>query len=250
MGTDRARPAAVRDPSVVVVIPWRDKGDPHRKANFDLVLDRLLDLDIGEVLVCDDGQTSGPFNRSAAYNAGRRHRPKADVYVWHEADMLVSATQLRSAIGLAAREPGLVVPFNTYAYLSETSTAQVLDGHPVTALPVDYVMNDGRSVGAVGVTSTATMQAVGQWDERFIGWGYDDRAMCQAFHIATGHDTRYCPGYGFHLYHEPGWAAGDRFYGGAENIAMDEQQATEANKRRLQRYREARTPDQIRALTR
>jgi hypothetical protein len=236
--------------NVVVVIPWRSKGDAYREANFQHVLDYLINADVGEVLVCDDGATRGPFNRSAAYNAGRRHRPDADCYVWHEADMIVPVPQLRAAVRLATASPGLVVPFNTYAYLSKAGAAEVLEGASPFGAVAEYKMGDGRSVGAVGVTSSATLTAVGQWDEKFKGWGYDDRAMCRAFQVATGRDTRYAPGYGFHLWHPPAWEADGTFRGGTVGVPLDERQATEANKRRLARYKSARTPEQIRALTR
>lgn len=232
----------------VIVMPWRDRGDLTRKANFDYVLNRLLDLDAGEVLVCDDGNTTGPFNRSAAYNAGRGHRPDAEVYIWHEADMIVPRAQLEAAVASALEAPGLVVPFTTYAYLSEPASAAVLAGEHTHASIPEFTMPDGRSVGAVGVTSAATMDAVGRWDQRFTGWGYDDRAMARAFEVCCG-PVRFTPGYGTHLWHSPGWEAGGKFYGGSEGLTLDERNATEANRRRYTRYKQARSPEQIRALT-
>lgn len=237
-------------PNVVIVVPWRDRGDEHRRANFMHVMNWLLDADIGEVLVCDDGRDRGPFNRSAAYNAGRNHRPAAKAYIWHEADMVVPHIQLAEAVRMSKAFTGLVVPFHTYSYLSEADSARVLDGTPLRSVgPAEYEMAQGRAVGAVGVTSDVTMRAVGGWDETFEGWGFDDRAMARAFQVCC-RATRYAPGYGHHLWHPPAWSRDDpSFRGGSEGISYDEQAATAANKTRFDRYLAARSPDQIRALT-
>ena len=44
------------------------------------------------------------------------------------------------------------------------------------------------------------MQAVGQWDEHFAGWGFDDNAMFLAFERLAG-PPRWVQGVGWHLWH-------------------------------------------------
>lgn len=233
---------------VVIVVPWRDKGDPDRRANLNVVIDRLDDLHIGEVCVVGDGRT-GPFNRSAAYNAGRAKHPDASAYVWHEADMLVPRRQLVDGINLALATHTLVVPFLEYAYIAAIDTPRVRDQTlPLSLVKPERVMADGRSVGAVGITSRVAMDAVGRWDEQFSGWGYDDRAMARAFEVACG-PLRFIPGTGWHLYHTPGWQAGGSFRGGARRVSAEERRATAANRRRYDRYVKADTAEAIRALT-
>jgi hypothetical protein len=174
--------------NVSVVIPWRSSGDERREANFQQVLAYLNQSVEEDVIVVSDGKESGPFNRSAAYNRGREFAP-ADVYVWHEADMIVAPAQIRTAIEWAAEAPGLVVPFTDY----------VTKDHPDEP---QRIVTGGRSFGAVGVTSEATMQAVGQWDEGFAGNAFDDTAMKLAFEVCAG-PTRFVPGQGKHLWHPP-----------------------------------------------
>lgn len=232
-----------------VIIPWRDKGDRARKRNLDAVT-KHLDGCLPDIPTCviGDGRT-GPFNRSAAYNHALSY-VKADVYVFHEADMIVDPDALRTAIRLAGDAPGLVVPFDVYHYLSRDATKAVVDGKiEPQELAAERRMADGRSVGAVNVVSATTMKAIGCWDETFAGWGYDDRAMALAFQVATGAPTRFVSGLGIHLWHTPGWQAGGRFAGGTRQVSAVEQAATDANAARYRRYKAARTPDDIRLLT-
>lgn len=219
---------------VAVVIPFRDRGDANRRRNLDAVVQHLDGCGFIPWVV-DDGR-HGPFNRSAAYNAGRALY-QADVYVWHEADMLVPPANLRDAVDLAAAEPGLVVPFTEYRALSEQDTWRARTGADPAGFTPEHVVCNGASVGAVGVTSEATMRTVGRWDERFRGWGFDDNAMFRAFSVTAG-PPRWVNGTAYHLWHHPGNEAS-----GADALA------TSLNHERWCLYRDAVTADQIRALT-
>jgi hypothetical protein len=235
---------------VVVVIPWRDRGDPDRLANLDTVLTHLGEICDWPVVVCGDGRDAGPFNRSAAYNRAVRSRPGVDVFTFCEADILLPPGALQTAVDLAQVAPGLVIPFDSYRYLPPDVTAAVRAGaaDPFTA-KAKREMLGGRATGAVNVVSAAGLAAVGGYDEGFSGWGYDDRAAAVAFRVATRQPTRYVPGPAVHLYHTPGWQVGGRFAGGAAHINDVEAAATAVNRRRYQLYLNATTPARIRDLT-
>lgn len=246
MGTTGPRPRAAGDPPhVAFIIPFRDKGDPRRKANLETVLAHLDTLNLGTVHITGDGK-DGPFNRCAAYNAGRAAHP-ADVYVWHEADMIVPKGQLSAGIRHATTNPGLIVPFTHYQYLSPEDTDKVNAGADVTDFTPEWAMPDGASIGAVGITSETTMQAVGQWDETFSGWGFDDNAMFHAFNVHT--PTTWVDGAAWHLYHTPGWSPEVFATPHAKPVPPEEAAATEANRQRLGRYRQSTTVDEVRKLT-
>lgn len=227
--------------NTVILIPWRDRGDEWRRANLLTVLAHLKQCDLAPVRIVGDNK-QGPFNRSAAYNRGTTEHP-ADIFIFHEADMIVPAEQLEQSIR-AAEQPGLIIPFDTYHYLTPGDTERVRAGtNPQTCTP-QRVVTGGRSTGAVNTISTETMTAVGRWDEQFQGWGWDDRAMTIAFAVATGTPTRNIPGTGVHLWHPPAGSVN-----GGIPIPTAEQQATNANRRRYRLYQNARTPQHIRALT-
>jgi hypothetical protein len=237
---------------VVVVVPWRDRGDPDRLANLRHVLAYLDRIGVGPVYVSSDGRSrAATFCRSRAYNRAVDMHPRASVFIFNEADMIVPEGQLRTAVRMAALSPGLVVPFEEYRYLSPEGShavrSTVID--PVVVTP-ERTMRLGRAVGAVNVVSADTMSRVGRWDEGFSGWGYDDRAMTHAFRVCSGRNTRVVGGPGVHLWHTPGWSAGGPFAGGAVSVNGIEERATAANRRRYLRYRRASGPDEIRLLTR
>lgn len=237
-------------PYVAFCVPWRDKGDAARAENFEVVYAYLRDLGIGPVVVASDGRVGDePFNRSAAYNLASAS-VDADVYVFTEADLLVPGEQLQQAIRMACGSPGLVVPFSVYRYLSIEETRRVRAGS-VSAWDacVERYMGNRRSVGACNVVSRHTLTEVGQWDETFDGWGYDDRAMDRAFAVTSGQPTRFIDGPAVHLWHVPGWEADGRFAGGTPDLPPHERDATRRNADRYQRYKQARTAAQIRALT-
>ena len=227
----------------IIVIPFRDRGrDPLRPANLDRVLDWWADAP-WPVHVVDDGREGdAQFNRSAAYNRGveAANATGADVVIYTEADMLIPYPQIALAVDAAAETPGLVVPFTTYCYLSDFTSAQVRAGREVESTDPAAVMDGGQSMGPVNVVSMDSLAAVGCWDEGFEGNWYDDNAMDRAFELCCG-VRRHVPGPAWHLYHLPGWQG--------RHLTDEDRAATEANRQRWGRYEAATTPEQIRALT-
>lgn len=226
---------------VAICIPFRDRGkDPLRQENLRRILAHWSDFG-APVTVTDDGRSGDEqFCRSAAYNRAAQHSD-ADVIVYTESDMLISFDQIRKGIRLAAKKPGLVVPFTQYRYLSRIDSHKVRDhgGDPSSYRP-EHVIDNGRSIGAINIVSRATIEAVGQWDETFSGSWYDDRAMHIAFNITAG-QTRWVDGPAYHLYHLPGWKG--------SHLSAADKEATAANKRRYELYEYAGTPERIRQLT-
>lgn len=230
-------------PIVSVIIPWRQRnGDLFRQMNLKYVEDFWIRKHgIVPRRVSDGREGSAQFNRSAAYNHGVRISPVANVFVFAEADMLIEPMQLSKAVLLAAEQPGLVVPFDEYRYLSEANSEMVRSaGLSPVEVKARWTMDNGRSIGAVNVVSRATMDLVGQWDESFEGNSYDDDAMKIAFEKAAGR-TRWVEGPAHHLYHLPGWRG--------KHLTPQDKRATERNRQRRELYREAQTPEQIRRLT-
>lgn len=243
-------PGGERDPlaprvagNAVVVIPFRDRGhDPLRAQNLQRVLAWWAAGPWPVAVVHDGREGDAQFNRSAAYNRGveAASAAGADVVIYTEADMLIPYAQVAEAVEAALVAPGLVVPFLTYNYLSESDSQLVRDGATVDDLTPQNAVDDGGSMGAVNVVSMDSLAAVGCWDEGFEGNWYDDNAMEQAFAVCCG-ARRHVPGPAWHLYHLPGWTG--------DHLTEADRAATEANRQRWLRYQAAGTPEQIRALT-
>lgn len=233
------------DPVVKVVIPFRDRGlDLHRSANLEIVQAWWYSHGF-DPLIVDDGLTGdAQFNRHRAYNSAVSRNPDADVFVFTEADMLIHPEQIRLAVRLADRAPGLVVPFVQYRYLSVRDTGWLRDRyHDMNSeavalwwsLPPDHrdsvfrmiaesTMDNGRSIGAVNVVSAETLDITGGFTECTSGNWYDDRIIEEGFAFMTK-PTQFVPGPAVHLYHLPGWMG--------DHLTDEDRAATEANKEAL-----------------
>ena len=228
---------------VAIIIPFRDRGrDPYRAQNLEYVA-WLLQRSNYPIHVVDDGRAGDEqFNRSLAYNRAVE-QIDADVYVFHESDLMVPPRQLVAGIQAAAESPGLVVPFSKFIALEEDDSCLVRLGE----LTADTARGkqqrgDCKSIGAVNIVSRQALYLVGRYDPEFSGHAFDDDAMERAFSICAG-PTRFIEGPAWHLYHVPG-----AFYNTPESTAAD-LEATARNKARYQLYKNATTPEQIRALT-
>lgn len=201
-----SRPEA--SPNIAIVIPWRDPGNGERKANFDYVYEHYRSMDVGPVVVVDDGrETDQPFNRSAAYNRGYEQVGLSNVILWNEADTLIPVESVLAAAHQALQGTGLVVPYTERHELDAAQTQAAHDGADPFGMTGSVVYPDGTSIGQAGVTSTRTMDLIGgRWDEGFEGWGYDDNAMFHVFTTLAG-PPRWVAGKGVHLWHTPVYAA-------------------------------------------
>ena len=231
---------------IAVVIPFRDRGlDPLRMANLAYVVDYWTGYRC-EVVVSSDGRDGdAPFNRSAAYNRasirGSEPSSDADMFIFAESDLIVDFDQIDRAVEMAEESPGMVVPFSWFMAITEQDSARVraFEIYPEDAV-AHPVKGHRGSIGAVNVVSRHSLIEVGGFDENFDGAWYDDDAMKIAFDVAAG-PTRFVEGSAYHLYHLSG--------GAGAHLSREDRMATARNRMRLKLYQQARTPDQIRALT-
>lgn len=225
-----------------VIIPFRDRGiDPLRAQNLACVVDMWESYGYAPRVVTDGRDGDAQFNRSAAYNKVVREAGEhIDGFIFAESDMLIDEHQIDEAIDLAEESPGLVIPFNLYHYMRPEDSERIRRGNPDIVYRPQWTMTDGKSIGAINVVSRKTMELVGQFDECFEGNWYDDDAMKIAFEKCAG-PTRWVNGGARHLYHLHGQR-------GAHVTAAD-RAATARNKARLELYKAAQGPEQIRALT-
>lgn len=190
--------AIVDPPSAAVLIPWRDGGCEHRQANWRHV--RRMWADRGYlVLPADDGGT--PFSRGGSINlAAELVAGDVDVLILADADTIIDDDQVRSAITAAAAQPGLVVAFDRYRYLTRPATDIALAGDVARAARRQAEFTLERTVSSVVAVSRSTWEAAGGFDPRFRAWGHEDIAFEAACATLAG-PTRWIPGPVHHLWH-------------------------------------------------
>lgn len=185
------------DLNVQICVPWRpDNG--HRDRVWEYCQARWLDLNLGWPIVC--GITADePLNRSKARNFAAAGGTDWDVAVFTDADNLpATAEQVVLAVSLAAKHQCQVFAHNLRFGLDEATTEAVLNGEDLplsSATEMDY--NTFSGVWAVG---RQIWDQVGGFDERFIGWGFEDLCFMLAAETMAGQKRR-VDGLLYHLWH-------------------------------------------------
>jgi N-terminal domain of galactosyltransferase len=200
--------------TVSVVIPVRITGDPHRGRLFDWVNKRLhAQLPDAHFVHGGDGAASGPFNRSKAVNTAVR-QARGDVLVIADADVAVAGWVLRSAVGWAHQsgDRPWAIPYTDFLHLRPGQTEGLLEKAPDEVLPTvadpakrfiattSPLERFGGSVCGVIVIRRDNFERVGGYDERFVGWGWEDSSLAAALWTMVGPPLRLW-GEALHLYH-------------------------------------------------
>lgn len=152
-------------------------------------------------IVCGD-HDDGPFNRSKAMNAAARNAGDWDVAVILDADVLTNVDHVHRAIERAVDTGGPVLAFTERVCLNRGATRRVLGGWRGdwrARGSVQHVYTDMCS--SVVVVTRALWDAVGGFDEGFVGWGYEDNAFMCAAETLSGCAMERIPGECWHLYH-------------------------------------------------
>lgn len=236
--------------STKIIIPFRlrDGADPRRAANLEVVLAWWYAHGFDTQIQSDGLSGDAQFNRHRAYNRAVERFPETQTFVFAEADMLIHPNQIVKAVVMAQREPGLVVPFTQYRYLSDGKTeilrdlyhdqtntflvdwwSQPVDGdRSIFTTEPESTMDGGRSIGAVNVVSRATLDITGGFTEATRGNWYDDNITEEGFAFLAG-PTRWVEGPAVHMYHLPGHKG--------DHLSEEDKAATAHNKQILKDLR-------------
>jgi glycosyltransferase involved in cell wall biosynthesis len=228
--------APFRRPIPVLVPRRADHGE--RDALWRHVRQLYWDAMPGFTVV-EGAHEEGPFNRSAAVNAAAAAAGDWELAVIADSDSWVGRLQLRDAIALARRTGRMVAAFDQVCELAAPTTRRLLEERALS-LEDGWATEKVRTEQQDPTTVQSTMlvvprrvwDAVGGFDEGFIGWGCEDNAFWRSVELIAGAPLR-VPGPAWHLWHSPGRPASrhEPHYVG--------------NLRRWGRYAAARTPEDI-----
>ncbi|MDP2710796.1 MAG: galactosyltransferase-related protein [Solirubrobacteraceae bacterium] len=184
-------------PSVAVVVPRRTDNGPRDKL-WEFIRQQWLTDHPGWPLV-EGFHHDGPFNRATAINRGANLAPPWDVLVIADADTLVPKDQAQAVAALAIDHGRLTLAYERYVSLTHQATQRLISGGPpLSGSTVRWTMENSVS-GCLAVPRVLWL-AVGGFDERFVGWGYEDRAFFVACDTLGGGHER-VPGNVQHLWH-------------------------------------------------
>lgn len=185
---------------VAVLVPRR-AGDPHRDRVWAWVLNWWMRNFPDWPSPVEGHHNEGPFNRAVAINTAARDAGDWDVAVIADADSIVDPDTLQRAVRRSHSAWRMVIAFERFAHLTRAMTARILAGYDGSWEPgVDWSMTGTCS--SMLVVERNLWDATGGFDERFVGWGWEDVAFAHAVRT-FGRDIDRMPGTLWHLWHLP-----------------------------------------------
>lgn len=142
----------------------------------------------------------GLFNRSAAINRAASRAGGFDTAVVIDGDVLIDRAKVRAGLLLTQRFNRVVFPFRVYHSLSQSGTGRLMAGWTGDRNTISAVAY-WDSVSCVVMVPRATWEKVGGFDERFVGWGWEDSAFAYATDVGAGRLR--LEGDLWHLWHPP-----------------------------------------------
>lgn len=173
---------------VAVAMPWRSA--PKREALYNLVTEKYAQLGL-PIFTADSDP--GPFSRSQAINraVARAYDAGHATIVISDADTLVQAGPLARAVDLTSRDGKSRLPYDKYILMTQGQTNLFVHTGSVTG-----DVYEGACSGVL-VVRVDTFYQIGQFDERYLGWGYED------IDFAIRAQFERVPGTCWGMYHEP-----------------------------------------------
>ena len=171
---------------VVLVFHFRDDASGSRQVAFDATRVAVVALyPFNHVLVVDSGHE--PYSRAASRNLGVRQAEGlgADVVVLNDADSIPEAEPLKRAIEESYNDGLIHHPFNTVWSLIPKSTKRI-GNTPLGQLRNRAISRSGPSQGGIWVCRPDVWWGSGGQDERFTGYGAEDRAHLAATNTILG----------------------------------------------------------------
>lgn len=141
----------------------------------------------------------GPFNRSKAVNTAANNADTWDVAVIADADSLVPPTQLEAAIELATQTGRLIIPHSRWVNVDLEEAKDFLKRGTLLWSKKRTIYATTQS--SILVVPRAVWDEVNGFDERFVGWGWEDIAFMTAVETLTDGPIR-LEGSVYHLAHE------------------------------------------------
>jgi len=182
-----------------LLIPHDDRGDAHRNA-LAAWTEAYWRARLPEAEVIVAGGGADPPNRSANRNLLAR-MASTDLLAFIDADAISSVAAVRRAVAWSRKES--LVKFAGVNWVSARATKALLAQDPtgeVRVMPGDITHDNAELWGLGFFMRREVLEAVGGWDERFVGWGHEDPSLTMAVNTLVAPMVR-IPDWCFHLWH-------------------------------------------------
>ncbi|UAC49109.1 glycosyltransferase [Bacillus aquiflavi] len=173
--------------------------------------------------LCVGYSETKPFSKSQAVNNAAK-TAAGDTFIIVDADIICSPKVINDSVKRLNHTPW-IIPYSKVAHLNKHRTERLLQTDPKWPLdlnPKDKITKTKKNmlpVGGINILSRPCFEAVGGFDERFIGWGGEDDAFAASLNTICGHYTR-LPHLIYHLWHPALRAVGNRHYKANYELAL------------------------------
>lgn len=186
----------------VIAVPRGGDPNPERDRLWEFCRPRWESS--GFPIIEGDGTSPDGYNRAAALNSALNNT-EWDTAVIIDADIVVARTQVTNALLLASIDNRLTLAYTRYTPLTKAATTAMLRNHHASFSERDVATPPGRMrnhVSSCLVVPRGLWDTVGGMDERFVGWGCEDRAFHRACSVFGG-GVNNAHGDVYHLWHTP-----------------------------------------------
>jgi hypothetical protein len=185
-----------------IVIPWRPQ--PTRIAAFHRTVEEISDAFPDASIYFSDTE-SERFNRSASRNRGCRFAIKdgCDVLLVIDADVILEKEAVENSIRVASESGIVSLPCLRWSRLDEKLSTSLLNKE----LSAEEIRRSGvgsatqSEIGGSWVLSSSTFLRLNGWDERFVGWGFEDNAFEEAHRVLLDRGFHRSAGHGITFHH-------------------------------------------------
>lgn len=209
-----------------IIIPFRDRGgDPHRKANLDVVMGWWYTHGFEPVLIDDGLEGSVPFNRHRAFNRAVERFPETEVFVFSNADLLIHPSAIRESMDYAEQGRHIVVPFITRLNFSSESSEYLrneyrdsgadqlvewwdlpeTDHRSVFWMTPETVLEGGEDLGSAYVVHADTLRSLGGFPETLSGGVHEHDIISEGTYFLRKKPISILLSRAVHLHHHPAW---------------------------------------------
>lgn len=186
-----------------IIVPWREQLS--RVGGFTKTISRLSQQFPDSTIYCSD-KPGERFNLSGSRNKGCLDAIEdgCDMLLVVDADMLLEKDAVEMAIERAKSMVAVCLPYTSLNRMNDVLSEAVVKDE---ILFEETINSPGSTVisgqlGGAYVMESSTFLKLNGWDERFLGWGFEDDAFAAAHSAILGKDLCRVQGYAATFFHE------------------------------------------------
>jgi predicted glycosyltransferase involved in capsule biosynthesis len=188
---------------LTIVIPFRAQSE-RRKEIFEWILSRYKILFSGSQIIVADSDPTKPFSRSQSRNVGVSS-VKTEYVLIADADTIPFYPFIKLGYESLINGANWVIPYGKKGYfnLKKPYSDKVLSMSCDSFITPDLFEWDFQLESWAGqiLMKTQCFHDVNGYDERFVGWGYEDNSFQKAMDTLVGPFTRIESGWTAHIWH-------------------------------------------------